>query len=234
MLQGFAGWYMVKSGLVSNPHVSHFRLAIHFFLMLLIMGLILRALWKMERKTKELEDRRWKMKVEEGGWLKVRTPLIILTTLVLLQLLYGAFTAGLKAGYGFNTWPMMDGEFFPASQAHGSSVIDFLFYNHAVVQFIHRWLGASVVLLSFALSFRFIKFSALRKPFLIFMGLLVLQALLGIMTLLTHVRIELAVLHQLNGVLVFISLIRLNFKVFSPRIYTAFQKIPVEAEVSVA
>ena len=106
-LQGLYGWYMVKSGLVDNPHVSHYRLAGH---LVLAFGLMAYILWtaldiNQERFTKGTSYNK----------KHLRPVLHWIIVLIMLQIIYGAFTAGLKAGYGWNTFPKWQDSGYPVA-----------------------------------------------------------------------------------------------------------------------
>ena len=104
-LQGIYGWYMVSSGLVDSPHVSHYRLAGH---LVLAFGLMAYILWIMLIVNKE----RFTIGSNYNSE-KLQPILHWIIMLIMLQIIYGAFTAGLKAGYGWNTFPKMAGQWIP-------------------------------------------------------------------------------------------------------------------------
>jgi len=190
--QGFLGWFMVKSGLVNNPHVSHYRLAAHlataFFLFAYILDLALSIGWPN------------KTFVHANYYQRVLKALLLFIS---IQILFGAFVAGLKAGLFYSTFPTMNGEWFPEVIANSFlanswvSLIDTV----ASVQYIHRWLGISIwgaVILMGAVFLPSLT-KKQRTAYLLFSGALSVQALLGIYTLLYFVPITLAVLHQLGA-----------------------------------
>ena len=184
-LQGALGWWMVSSGLSELTSVSQYRLAAHLgAAALLFMALV----WVARR----LEPR--PMTAERPRW-----PIALLLFLIFLQLIAGAFVAGLDAGMGYNTWPLMDGVLVPA----GLDVIQpwwlNLFENALTVQFVHRCIAYVIVAYVVLLLWR----QARRGGFfgvhgwLPRIGLLVgLQVILGIATLLLSVPISLALGHQ--------------------------------------
>ncbi|HMT27831.1 MAG TPA: COX15/CtaA family protein, partial [Bacteroidia bacterium] len=97
-LQGFIGWYMVSSGLVDVPSVSHFRLALHLITAFATFGLTFWFAFELINTVK----------ITLTGWHKTLYNLVrIIFTFTILQILYGAFVAGMKAGYIYNTWPLM-------------------------------------------------------------------------------------------------------------------------------
>lgn len=209
-LQGLLGWYMVKSGLVDRPDVSHFRLAAHFGLALAIVGYLY---WIFLGLT----DRNPQQRVSDR--LLVRTTTAFLA-LLSLQIVYGAFVAGLDAGIGYNTFPTMDGKWFPAQ-------IIFLkpewlnFLEHPPgVQFVHRifgWLVALSAVGLVVLSKMRNLTSAQRNAFYL-VGLMVgVQFLLGVATLVMKVPLTLASMHQMGACILFLTTLRALFLMVNSR-----------------
>ena len=184
-LQGALGWWMVSSGLSERVDVSQYRLAAHLgAAALLFMALV----WVARR----LEPR--PMSPERPRW-----PIVLLLLLVFLQLVAGAFVAGLDAGMGYNTWPLMDGALIPAGLDAIEPWWRNLFENALTVQFIHRGIAYVIVLYVGFLLWR----QAGRGGFVGVNGwlpriavLIVMQVVLGIVTLLSAVPISLALGHQ--------------------------------------
>jgi cytochrome c oxidase assembly protein subunit 15 len=182
-LQGFVGWWMVQSGLVDRPDVSHFRLATHLGLAFLLMSCLL---WL----TLDIAQPRTK-KIDKKAWLAL--------ALLSITIIYGAFVAGLKAGLIYNHFPMMDqGHFLPPELA-----IDYL-HNSAWIQFTHRWLAI--------ITGSFILYLAILRRDKILAGLVFLQVALGIFTILSHVNIVLATMHQGGAALLLLALIAYTHK----------------------
>ena len=184
-LQGGIGWYMVASGLVDRPDVSHYRLALHLCTALLIFAL---TVWTI------LDLRQARGTVTFCQWRHGMVSLLMLA----VTIVWGAFVAGLDAGHAYNTWPLMEGEWVP-------SAIDTLqpwwlnaLENTAGVQFIHRWLAIATAVMIIAYAWR------LRSSrWAMWLGVaIVAQVLLGIATLLLHVPVALGALHQANGIVV--------------------------------
>lgn len=194
--QGALGWYMVQSGLVERVDVSQYRLAAHLGLATLIMGAIL---WTAFGFVRPAEARR-----PRAGAL----PLLLgmFSILIFLQILMGAFVAGLDAGLIYTTWPLMDGQWIPDGLFSGMAWYQGLFEDRLTVQFIHR-LGAYVVLawaLALWLYGRQLGLaSGLRRVLNVLFGLVVAQVIIGILTLLHVVPIPLALLHQAGALAVF-------------------------------
>ncbi|MBM3486524.1 MAG: heme A synthase [Alphaproteobacteria bacterium] len=195
-LQGALGWFMVASGLVDRPDVSHYRLAMHLLLALVIYGLLLRiALGLRDGPALPSADRRH---IGLGrvllGWIG-------------LTLAWGAFVAGLDAGAIHNTFPLMgEGLIPPGAFAFEPWPLN-LVENPATVQFIHRVLGTGVLVLALALWLTARGASGRLEPAAL--GILAMAAIqvgLGIATLLTGVALALGVLHQ-AGAVVLLSLV---------------------------
>lgn len=191
--QGFMGWYMVKSGLVDIPAVSHYRLTAHLSLALLIyalmfwLGLGLRNAYKNIKHTQDLQ-------LYKHGWATLG--------FLMLTIFWGAYTAGLDAGLVYNdTFPKMGENWIPSEVWFYKPVWVNFFENHAGVQFTHRWLAmtTTVVILSFAVramirGHKEFRFAALG--FVVF-----IQLGLGIATLFSGMNIALATAHQGGAVL---------------------------------
>ncbi len=201
--QGFLGWYMVKSGLVNEPRVSHYRLAMHLSTALLTISLIWWLILDILNQQKsKIQLSKTVKKHALFGWMTLGV--------VAIQIIYGAFVAGLDAGQIHNTWPTMDGQWihqgvmmqgFP-NALHTSSSI-------TTIQFIHRWWAAVVVLCIGGLWFTARRFEYLQKNHWkglhVMMGGVIVQFILGVFTLLYHVPIWLGLLHQLGAVVVLLS-----------------------------
>ena len=196
-LQGAVGWYMVKSGLVDRTDVSQYRLAAHFGMALLILGYTLWLLFGLG----ETEPRRTEPAPRGAAWVAG-----CVLALVFLQLLAGALVAGLDAGMGYNTWPLINGAFVPSGLGEASPWYLNLFENPLTVQFDHRMLGYTVVLASLA-QLGWLAVKRAPQPLLgsaLTLALLaVLQATLGVWTLLLAVPIQLGLAHQAGAVAVF-------------------------------
>ncbi|OKL39603.1 COX15/CtaA family protein [Pontibacter flavimaris] len=195
MAQGLMGWLMVKSGLVDNPHVSHFRLAAHLSLALALIGAIL---WTVADLT---SGKRLHRHHQAGDFKKLAVAVL---AVILVQIILGAFVAGLKAGFSYNTYPLMEGEFFP-SHLQGLGWLEAI-ENGAVMQFTHRWV-AVLVLLAVGLLWHRSRNAELPQTARTLTRLLLftclLQVALGIATLLLAVPVSLGVLHQVVAVALF-------------------------------
>ncbi len=190
-IQGLAGWYMVKSGLVDVPEVSHYRLALHLLLALCIMVYLLWLIFDIGGLAKQ------RVRISEHFPQLV----VMLAALLMLQIIVGAFAAGLKAGHGFNTYPLMQGQWLAdAALMMTPSWMNFV-ENGVMIQFIHRWLGAVLVVTVLWLAFWAMRLGALVKPGLSLLAITLVQFILGVLTLIFYVPVVLGSLHQLLGTL---------------------------------
>tara|TARA_B100001173_G_C15959233_1_gene534869 strand:- start:689 stop:1291 length:603 start_codon:yes stop_codon:yes gene_type:complete len=185
---------MVSSGLVNRVDVSQYRLSIHLVTAFIILSILF---WNFLELTR--------LKIHK---ISIKLYLIkLFLLLVFLQLIIGAFVSGMDAGKIYNTWPLMGSSYFPDD----SKLIDFIninfFDNPSIVQFIHRNLAYLIVIIYIYLLFSVFKNSnrIFRKPILIIGISLLLQVILGIITILTGVKIIFASLHQINSILLIFS-----------------------------
>ncbi|NQV37923.1 MAG: COX15/CtaA family protein [Candidatus Marinimicrobia bacterium] len=204
--QGFMGWYMVKSGLVDNPFVSHYRLAAHLIIAFILIAYIfwtyLVYFAKKDDNPKLLN--RSKLQIVHS-----------LPYLVLLQIIWGAFTAGLKAGLSWNTFPLMNGQLIPTGLFGLSPWWLSMFEHHMTIQFIHRLLGVVIFIIILIIWFRYRSIEISKLQHLATASLVIIvtiQFLLGLFTLLTHVNISLAVIHQAGAGLLLLSSIYTVFR----------------------
>ena len=198
--QGLMGWYMVKSGLVNNPEVSHYRLAAHLGLAFSVFGLG----WWMLQDLNPGDSGAGKT----GG---LRLFACILLGLLCLQITYGAFTSGMKAGYGFNTFPKMQKEWLPEGLFGLSPFWKNFVEDKFSVQFIHRWMGTALTLATLCMAWFSYKSLSLNDSQKIrlrwVVGLVVTQFSLGVATILLIIDfpILLPVIHQLVALFLFAS-----------------------------
>jgi cytochrome c oxidase assembly protein subunit 15 len=194
-LQGFVGWYMVKSGLNTMPYVSHFRLAFHQGLALLLIAYLVWILLSLDKhKRANIPSR--------SVWIVS----VIAMVLLALQITWGAFVAGLKAGYSYTNFPWVGDSFFPNEYLVTTAPY---FHNGVLIQFTHRWLGF-LVLLSFAvLYFMAKKDGRIRATSRLLLLAGSVQVMLGIVTLLMSVPILLGVVHQVTAILLLVILVHI-------------------------
>jgi len=189
-LQGLMGWYMVKSGLVDQPAVSHFRLAAHLSLAFIIFAALLLCGLSLIFKTRRFNN-----------------PAIHLHTLfsiacIGITIIWGAFTAGLDAGLVYNeTFPQMGGQWIPPDFWKHESLWQNIIENHSAIQFTHRWLAIITVCVILSLWLHAIikknSFKALHAA----CSMAFIQMGLGIGTLLSGVHVHVAASHQAGAVI---------------------------------
>jgi len=192
--QGFIGWWMVSSGLTKLVSVSQYRLATHLVMACLIFSA---CVWIMRGLSPHSDDAAPEGRAKAGA--------VLLAVMSLFQIYLGALVAGLDAGFSYNTWPLMDGAIIPGDLFVQQPWWINLFENPKTVQFVHR-LGA-YLLLAIALWHMVVMLRAApgathaRRAVLLF-GLVCLQAVLGISTLLMQVPLDLALTHQAGALIV--------------------------------
>jgi cytochrome c oxidase assembly protein subunit 15 len=202
-LQGLLGWYMVKSGLVSNPHVSQYRLSAHLLSAILIYGFILWTIFNLVTTT---EYRRL-AESKVAAWRKLSLGLVIL---VLITIVSGGFVAGLKAGLIFNTFPLMGGSLIPEGIGALSPWYLNPLENMVTVQFNHRWLAITtgIILIAWYIRGRsHFEETKLQRSFKLVGMMVIIQLVLGITTLLMQVPVLLGALHQAGALLLFSALL---------------------------
>ncbi len=187
--QGFLGWWMVSSGLSERVDVSQYRLAAHLSaasILFVAIVFVANRLVPQKSVSPHPPKRLWQL----AFWG--------LALLVFLQIIMGAFVAGIDAGFGFNTWPLMEGKWIPDNLAPLSPLWLNLFENHLTVQFTHRMLGYVIGVVALVMFI----FQAGQGPSplhdwtRLVLLLIVAQILLGILTLVLVVPIPLALAHQ--------------------------------------
>ena len=198
-LQGFIGWYMVSSGLIENNDVSHFRLSIHLSLALFILCLIfwyILDIYKTEKFQNKIPN----------------LLLLFILKLIVLQIVLGAFLSGLDGGLIYNSWPDMNGSFFPNDVGYGDLINTQLFNNPSIIQFLHRLTAYLLLFFIIILNFIYFKKKYDFKYVLFFDVAILIQIFLGIVTLISGVEIRYASLHQLGSILVLSSYFLILYK----------------------
>lgn len=211
--QGVMGWLMVKSGLVDNPHVSHLRLAAHLALAFAIFALILWTLldivvgWRLAVVSKNHQ---------QPTTIHQQPFLTTWFLLLCLQIILGAFVAGLRGGLIFNTWPTMDGEWLPSDLLAPP-----LWENIVLIQFCHRTLAVFLTV-SFPIWWYWqrirVRNSRLGGVCAAVASLLALQFLLGVLTLVNAVPLHLALSHQMTALALFGAAVVLLYGVMNDRL----------------
>ena len=187
--QGFIGWYMVSSGLIDRVDVSHFRLSVHLLVAFIILSLII---WNYLRLNYQ---------VSNVNKLSFYIPFIFIF-LIFCQIAIGAFVSGMDAGKIYNTWPLMGSAFFPDDNKLVNLFNFEAFSDPSLVQFMHRNLAYLILIFYF-----FILAEVYKKKLKVFFNvikivgfLLIVQVVLGILTLLYGAQIFLASMHQISSI----------------------------------
>ena len=208
-LQGLVGWYMVKSGLVDVPRVSQYRLVMHLLLALMVVSLSLWFAFSLAPAPR----------AEEAPPTGFKAHIAAILVLLAMQITGGGFVAGLRAGFIFNSFPTMNGQWIPDGLwLHHPWYLNF-FENPVTAQFLHRNLAYGVAILIVTLYLRFLK-----KPLSIRFRrglhatalLLTLQISLGILTLIYRVPVALASAHQAVAVLLLAAVLFLCHQAYQP------------------
>ena len=193
-LQGALGWYMVTSGLADRTDVSHLRLSAHLIAALVIMGALIWVALDLRRLAAEGVDCPARL-----------TGLSAVVLVVLaLQVLLGALVAGLNAGQVSNSWPLMNGRFFPEGVDWSHGLLWALANDPFLVHFLHRW-WAWVVVAALVVFARKVRRDGVRLASIAIHTAFGTQVLLGIATVIEGVPIVLAALHQAVGALLVAS-----------------------------
>lgn len=190
--QGFLGWYMVKSGLIDNPDVSHYRLAAHLTTAFLTFAYTLWVALDLMFPHRKVINNNFRN--------FVRIALVVL----ILQIIYGAFVAGLDAGFIHNHWPLMnEGKFMHETvYIEQNPLYKNFIEGKSGVQFVHRTLAYIVVIFIVTIWFksRTIETTKLQNNAIKGLVLMVgIQFLLGVLTIILHVPVWLGVAHQVGA-----------------------------------
>ncbi len=184
VLQGALGWYMVASGLVNRVEVSQYRLAAHLLLACVFFAAII---W-----TNASLKWRHRLRFNLDAWTA-----LTLLVLIFLQIAAGGFVAGLNAGQGYNTWPLMEGKLIPNGLDAMQPLWRNLTENALTVQFVHRMLAYIIFIVATLHALRTFSVTSMVLAYFVFV-----QAALGIMTLMMHVPIGFALTHQATAMIV--------------------------------
>ena len=186
--QGVLGWYMVMSGLVDRTDVSHFRLAAHLLLAFAIIGALIWVALDLRTLARTGEDRPARLTGLSAAALAI----------LFVQLLYGAWVAGLDSGQVANTWPDMYGRFLPDGIDWSRGVLFALTHDPFLIHFVHRW-WAWIVVGALVVFARRVRSAGSRAASIAIHSAFGTQIVVGILTVLSGVAIWLAVLHQAIG-----------------------------------
>jgi cytochrome c oxidase assembly protein subunit 15 len=187
-LQGAVGWLMVQSGLVDNPRVSHLRLTIHLGLAVAIYAALLWAFLDVRRESRG-----------PAAGRTLAPAALVFAALAFLTVLSGGLVAGIRAGYLYNTWPLMNGAFLPPDAWAMDPWWISAFENATTIQFNHRLLAYTVTAGALALAgmaWRAATDAVTRGLAAALVAAVAVQVALGISTLLLKVPVPLAAAHQ--------------------------------------
>lgn len=201
--QGVMGWYMVKSGLISNPHVCHFRLAAHLLLAVILYSFIF---WQLMKYSGEFILISFKKSLKSIVFWS-RAAIILL----FIQIIFGAFVAGLKGGLIYNNFPLMGDDFIP--QEIIDTEFSSLLSNPASVQFIHRIIAYILAIVICIFCFKGTKLDSIKftNTLKYIIAALIFQILAGIITLIYRVPLEIALLHQFGAIILLSCLLRSHY-----------------------
>jgi cytochrome c oxidase assembly protein subunit 15 len=191
--QAFLGWYMVKSGLIKEPRVSHFRLAAHLFTAFVTCLLI----WRISLPL-------WVNKAHISDAPALRKWALVLLSISGIQVIYGAFVAGLRAGGSHNTYPMMDGAWMPDAVWALQPAWTNFFEGVSGVQFVHRIWAHLLLAAVFYLWLnrrKFARGNAQIRAVNLLSAVVLGQFCLGVFTLLLRVPLSLGIAHQAGALL---------------------------------
>ena len=198
LTQGLMGWYMVSSGLVENTTVSHYRLSAHLFLEFSILSSLFWILLNAINKSNFFFFR------SNSGYNSLKLLLI----LIFIQIILGAFVSGLDAGKIYQTWPLMNGNYFPDD----ASFKNFFNFNQAsITQFIHRNIAYIIFFITLFLGYMIYKKrnKKLYKIFLVFFSIIIIQIILGISVLISGANIYFASMHQISSIFLILTALKL-------------------------
>ena len=201
IFQGILGWYMVESGLIDNPHVSHFRLAAHLVLAFYLLGY---TYWiKLSLGLKKNN------KLNISNLFHIN----MLFCIIIFQIIFGAFIAATKAGKLWNTYPLIEGKLFP-SELLGLEPFYMNFINNMMMfQFMHRTIALILIIYCGYYYYKTAHNKLLGK----FTGLLFMviinQFIIGVMTLLSGVQIELGILHQFIAIVLIMIIVKIKHSI---------------------
>ena len=203
VIQGIIGWFMVKSGLVNNVTVDHYRLSLHLSIAVLIISLIFWLIINVVSKTNK----------KFFKFSNNNVPFLILFFLIFFQIQIGAFVSGLDAGKIYQSWPLMGSHYFPNDLTINSFNNFLELDNRSLVQFYHRNMAYLIIIYSLFLWFYIYKnrIYNLYKPLKILLFFLILQIILGILTLVSGLNIYLALMHQITSIILVFSALNVYY-----------------------
>lgn len=195
---GALGWFMVASGLEKNLDVSHYRLAIHLCAAFTVFAMVLWTVFDIRAGRVSVRSNG----SSEGRWVRA------LLALLVVQIIWGAFTAGLDAGRIYNTWPLMEGAFMPENvRAFGDLVTDLSDHRDGV-QFIHRNLAYVVAFAFVWFAWTYRREASMEGVWWVLLAGVLLQFVLGVYTILSQVNVVLGVMHQLGALILLTAVLK--------------------------
>jgi heme a synthase len=189
-LQGTIGWWMVSSGLSARTDVSHYRLATHLLTALFILGGLVWTALDLKMLVRDTHAKPAKLTGFSG----------LVLGILFVQLLFGAWVAGLNAGYVSNSWPLMNDRLVPDGIDSTKGILYALVNDPFLTHFVHRW-WAWVAVIALIMLARRTRAAGVRRASVAIHSAFGVQILLGIATVMTGVNIILAVSHQAVGAL---------------------------------
>lgn len=200
-IQGFLGWYMVKSGFIDRPDVSHYRLAMHLAMAVIIYSLILRKIF-------------FTLPYRNSYNKKIRIMPKINLLLIFIQIILGAFVAGLDGGLIYNNFPLMNDSFFPDEIYLNNWYLQ-IFSNPGLTQFLHRITAYLIIIFASYFTFQIFRYSNthIKKITIYFNLTLLIQIFLGIINIIYVVPITMASLHQMCAIILFSFALYLDFAI---------------------
>lgn len=201
LFQGILGWYMVMSGLVDKPYVSHYRLAAHLLTALALVAYIFWVALSV-KQVRKAPDKKFSRLV------------VAMLVIIGIQIFYGALVAGLKAGLMYNTFPRMGHEWIPQDIATGFQLFGWmaLFESQPVVQLIHRIGAVATFVMVLIIWWKALQSnSTVLMSATLLVALVAVQFMIGVVTLLLAVPITLGVVHQFGAVLLLMGTVHLLY-----------------------
>ena len=204
LLQGFIGWYMVRSGLSERTDVSHYRLSVHLTLAFVIFIFLF---WNYLKLTKERKT------INVDKFTSYLIKLFFL--LIIFQISLGALVSGLDAGKIYNTWPLMNDAFFPDDSLYQDLFKFSILENPSLLQFLHRTTAYAIFFIFILITILIFKnknLTYLRKTSMIILPFIIFQIFLGVLTILSGAEIFLASMHQIGSIILVSSVLILVFE----------------------
>ncbi len=211
-LQGLLGWYMVKSGLVKDPQVSQYRLTAHLLTAVMIYGYMLWVAFGLLKTSTHT--------LTEDKGRKLYRYSVTITALIVFMISTGGFVAGTKAGYTYNTFPLMGGKFIPDGLYTLQPFWINWFENVTTIQFNHRMTAYLLTLLVPFFSFSVRRLAITTRSIIaahLLLAMLIIQVSLGVATLLLNMPVAIAVIHQGGAIILFTIALFINREIYQEK-----------------